>query len=72
MKKKQTFEEALETAGGIVTELEKGDLSLEEAMKKYKDGSELLAYCQAALTDAELEFSKIVETINSNMEKSEE
>ncbi|HQJ16120.1 MAG TPA: exodeoxyribonuclease VII small subunit [Candidatus Omnitrophota bacterium] len=46
------FEEALKRLEKIVEELEQGDLSLDEALKKYQDGIELSRLCTARLENA--------------------
>jgi len=46
------FEEALKKLEKIVAELEQGDLSLDEALKKYQDGIELSRVCSAKLDSA--------------------
>ena len=46
------FEEALKKLENIVEELEQGDLSLDEALKKYQDGIELSRLCAARLESA--------------------
>ncbi|HQO37383.1 MAG TPA: exodeoxyribonuclease VII small subunit [Candidatus Omnitrophota bacterium] len=46
------FEEALKKLEKIVEELEQGDLSLDEALKKYQEGIELSRACTARLENA--------------------
>jgi exodeoxyribonuclease VII small subunit len=46
------FEEALKKLEKIVEDLEKGDLSLDEALKKYQEGIELSRVCNARLENA--------------------
>ncbi|MDD5565996.1 MAG: exodeoxyribonuclease VII small subunit [Candidatus Omnitrophica bacterium] len=46
------FEEALKKLEKIVDDLEKGDLSLEEALKKYQEGLELSRMCSQRLESA--------------------
>lgn len=43
------FEEALKKLEKIVADLEKGDLSLDEALKKYQEGLELSRVCSQKL-----------------------
>jgi exodeoxyribonuclease VII small subunit len=43
------FEEALKRLEKIVEDLEKGDLSLDEALKKYQEGIELSRLCSQRL-----------------------
>jgi len=49
----RSFESALEELESLVSRMESGELPLRESLAAYKRGAELLAYCQAALKDAE-------------------
>lgn len=46
------FEELLKELEQIVLDLEKGDLSLEESLKKYQRGIELSKLCKEKLEEA--------------------
>jgi exodeoxyribonuclease VII small subunit len=46
------FEDTLKKLERIVEELEKGDLSLDEALKKYQEGIELSRLCNQRLDNA--------------------
>jgi len=46
------FEEALKKLEKIVADLEKGDLTLDEALKKYQEGIELSRLCNSRLENA--------------------
>jgi exodeoxyribonuclease VII small subunit len=46
------FEEALKKLEKIVEDLEKGDLSLDDALKKYQEGLELSRLCSQRLESA--------------------
>lgn len=48
-----SFEAALAELEEIVGRMEAGDLPLQASLAAYKRGAELLAYCQAALKDAQ-------------------
>jgi exodeoxyribonuclease VII small subunit len=52
-KKDLKFEEALSKLEHIVEQMEQGELSLEDSMKKYKEGNELATLCGAKLKEAE-------------------
>lgn len=52
-KKKQTFETSLAKLEEIVTQLEEGDLSLEDSLKLFEDGVKLSRECQERLDHAE-------------------
>lgn len=51
-KKTKTFEEAISRLEEIVTLMEKGELSLDDTVKLYKEGVELASFCGGKLTDA--------------------
>lgn len=48
-----SFEAALAELESLVARMESGELPLQESLAAYKRGAELLAYCQAALKDAQ-------------------
>jgi len=53
MAKKITFEEALAKLEEIAVELEKGDVSLDAALKKFDEGVKMAALCNEMLTEAQ-------------------
>ena len=56
MKSQETepsFEAALEKLEGLVARMEAGDIPLAELVKRYEEGSKLLAVCAERLRDAE-------------------
>lgn len=59
-KSKHSFEEDMQRLEQIVRTMEKGDISLEESIKLFKEGTELVSGCEKLLNDAELEVKKIV------------
>jgi exodeoxyribonuclease VII small subunit len=54
-----TFEAALEQIRTIVTDLEGGQLSLEESIEKYRDGSKLIEQTRRHIADAELRITEL-------------
>jgi exodeoxyribonuclease VII small subunit len=50
-----TFESALTELEALVATMEAGQLPLKESLAAYKRGAELLAFCQTALREAQLE-----------------
>ncbi len=52
-RKKVNFEQSMMRLEEIVTTLERGDVSLEDAMKLFEEGSKLMRVCTAALDEAE-------------------
>ena len=59
---KLTFEEAMQELEKLVDSLDKGDVSLDEAIAAYDRGSQLKDYCQKKLHEAKMK----VETIQSS------
>lgn len=49
----KNFESALAELESIVSQMEAGQLPLEQSLSAYKRGSELLQYCQKTLAGAE-------------------
>lgn len=59
-KEKLTFEEAMEKLEQVVEVLEEGDVPLEEAIAKYKEGMELAKICHQKLTNVEEQLTEIL------------
>ena len=59
---KMTFEEAMKELEILVDALDKGDVSLDEAIAAYDRGSQLKDHCQKKLNEAKMK----VETIQSS------
>ena len=68
-KKTLNFEKALSDLESIVEDMEQGDLSLEESLKRFENGIALTADCQQALQSAELKVSKLVEKNSKLLEQ---
>ena len=58
-KKNPTFEENIHRLEQIVHAMEGGDVSLEESLKLFQEGTELVRTCQKLLEEAELQVKKI-------------
>jgi len=64
MKRKKNdpdFEKSLDELEKIVSELEQGDLSLEESLKYFEKGIALTRTCQKALKEAEQKVQILLE-----------
>ena len=59
---KLTFEEAMQELEKLVDSLDKGDVSLDEAIAAYDRGSQLKDFCQTKLQEAKMK----VETIQTS------
>ena len=66
---KNSFEEQIEELEKIVTDLEKGDLSLEDSVEKFEQGIKISKECNKTLEEAE---KKITILINKEGEIKEE
>lgn len=55
----QTFEENMLRLEQIVRAMERGDVALEESLKLFQEGTELVRTCGKLLEDARLQVSKI-------------
>ncbi len=62
------FEEALKKLEKIVEDLEKGDLSLDEALKKYQEGIELSRTCSSKLENAKKKIDILVKNKKGDFE----
>jgi len=67
---KQTIEQSLKRLEKIVEELNARDVDVEEGLKKFKEGVELVKICRNRLGEAENEFKKLQAelTVDSNKE----
>jgi exodeoxyribonuclease VII small subunit len=54
-----SFEEALDQLGGIVRQLEAGQVPLDSAISLYERATALKAHCDARLKDAEARIERI-------------
>ncbi len=54
-----SFEQALSELEAIVSQLEKGDGALDEAIAAYARGAELKKHCQKKLDEARMQVEKI-------------
>jgi exodeoxyribonuclease VII small subunit len=57
------FEKALEKLEHIVSQLEAGNLTLEESLKLFEEGMTLSRHCRQKLDEAEKKVEKIVKEL---------
>ena len=62
------FETSLKKLEKIVSDLENGDLPLEESIKTFEDGDKLTKHCQNLLSKAELKIQKLVESKDGSID----
>ena len=56
----KTFEESMARLEQIVRAMERGDVALEESLKLFQEGTELVRGCQKLLDEAQLQVKKIM------------
>lgn len=55
-----TFEASMQRLEQIVRAMERGDVELEESLKMFQEGTELIRYCGKLLDSAQLQVKKIM------------
>ncbi|HEX6005677.1 MAG TPA: exodeoxyribonuclease VII small subunit [Burkholderiales bacterium] len=68
----QTFESAVAELESIVTNMESGQLSLEESLASYKRGAELLKFCQTTLQAAAQQVKLLENGVLKNLGPTEQ
>ena len=61
LNKRVNFETAVTRLNEIVKDMEKGDLSLDDSLKKFEEGINLIRECQSVLHDAEQKVKMLTE-----------
>jgi len=61
-----SFEDALRELEDIVTSLERGDVSLDDAITAFERGTALKAHCQARLEEARMKVEQIRLPVDGN------
>lgn len=56
---KMTFEQSMQRLEQIVRVMERGDVALDESLKLFQEGTELVHSCGKLLDDAELQIKKV-------------
>ena len=60
----KTFEENMHRLEQIVRTMERGEVPLEESLKLFQEGTELVRCCGKLLDEAELQVKKILTDVN--------
>ncbi|MBU1052354.1 MAG: exodeoxyribonuclease VII small subunit [Proteobacteria bacterium] len=68
---KMTFETAMNQLENIVNELESGNLSLEDSIKKFEEGIKLSKYCSAKLDETEKKITLLLKDQDGNITEKE-
>ncbi len=63
------FEENMEKLEKIVNELEKGELNLDDSVKKFEEGIQLSKECNKILEEAEKKITILLEEAETTEEK---
>lgn len=58
--KNMTFEASMQRLEQIVRAMERGDVALEESLKLFQEGTELVRSCGKLLDEAELQVKKVM------------
>lgn len=69
MNEKFQFEKALEDLEKIVEAMESGELTLDEALKKYEEGVGLVRACQSKLVETEKRIEVLTKTLDGSLKK---
>lgn len=56
----KTFEQSMQRLEQIVRAMERGDVALEESLKLFQEGTELVRSCGKLLDEAELQVKQIM------------
>lgn len=55
-----TFEQSMQRLEQIVRIMERGDAQLDESLKLFQEGTELVRSCEKMLNDAQLQIQKVM------------
>ena len=58
----KTFEQSMQRLEQIVRAMERGDVALEESLKLFQEGTDLVSRCGKLLDEAELQVKRIMTT----------
>ncbi len=59
-KQNKTFEESMARLEQIVRAMERGDVALEESLKLFQEGTQLVQTCSRLLDEAQLQIQKVM------------
>ena len=64
--KNTTFEANLKRLEQIVRAMERGDVALEESLKLFQEGTELVRSCEKLLEEAQMQVNKIMVAVDGS------
>ncbi len=67
--KKLSFEEAMDNLEKIVSNLESGELPLDKSLENFKQGVEMVNYCESLLDDAEKTINIYIKNKDGEIEE---
>ena len=67
--KEENFESKMQALEKIVTELEKGDLNLDESVKKFEEGMKISKQCSKMLEETEKRITILLNDENEVIEE---
>lgn len=67
MKENKNFEDMMKDLEQIAKDLENGELSLDESVKKFEEGMEISKSCSKILEDAEKKITILIKDSNGNV-----
>ena len=59
-KNNMTFEASMQRLEQIVRAMERGDVPLDESLKLFQEGTELVRHCEKLLSEAHLQIEKVM------------
>lgn len=65
----QNFEESLKKLEAIVAQMERGDISLEDSVKLFEEGTTLAEQCKQQLAEAEGKVEILIKQRNGAMKR---
>lgn len=65
----ENFEQSLKKLESIVAQMERGDVSLEDSVKLFEEGSKLADQCKQQLADAEGKVEILIKQRNGAMKR---
>ena len=63
---KMTFEQSMQRLEQIVRTLERGEAQLEESLKLFQEGTELVNICTKLLDEAQMQIQRVVKTADGS------
>ena len=64
--KNMTFEGNMQRLEQIVRAMERGDVALDESLKLFQEGTQLVSACGKLLDDAQMQIEKVIKGTDGN------